>query len=80
MKRQVKLTGTQRIILVALYKEEGGMDRDEISKLTGIARTTLYNNLTKLEKLRVVCHYKKGNGKVGADKTMWKIGREGWQD
>ena len=78
MTRQVKLTGTQRILLIALYKKEKGMNRDELGTLTGIARTTIFDNLKKLEALKVVSRNRKGNGKVGASQTLWKIGKEGW--
>lgn len=69
-------TPTARTCLLLLSKEKK-MIRSEIVERTGISRSTIFDNLLKLEKKGFVIRYRKHNGKVGRPKKVWEITNEG---
>jgi predicted ArsR family transcriptional regulator len=85
MEKNLELTSTQQKILETL-EEYGTLERgtsnfeeDTLSGYTKIPRTTLFNNLKKLEKWSLVEHFKeeKENKGRGRSKILWKLKKEG---
>ena len=49
------------------------LTRADLVKKLDRARTTIYNNLEKLEKQKLIQRYRKQNGLVGRPLTFWFI-------
>lgn len=78
------LSNTQGIIIKAL-DEHGPLKRGNSYARKGtllgileIPRTTLYENLEKLEKKKIVERFEKNNGKRGRPHVFWRI-KEGFK-
>jgi len=73
LKRRTKgLTPKQHNIFKYL-STHGTMVRDELEKGLNIPHTTIYNNLVKLEKKRIVIRFSKPNNKKGRQHVYWSI-------
>lgn len=72
-----KLTPTQKEEIELLDFSEEGKERREIVKELKRPRSTIYDNLVKLEKKGFVKRYKQHNGKVGRPIKVWKLTEEG---
>ena len=75
--------------LLEILKENGSMTRDQICEEFGFKkynktryhreveqyhqRTTIFDNLTKLQKRNLVKKFRKNNGKRGRPSELWKI-------
>ncbi|TFG10207.1 MAG: MarR family transcriptional regulator [Promethearchaeota archaeon] len=59
--------------LIEFLKINGSRTRRELVNQLKIPRTTLYDNLLKLQKQRIVEKYAKNNGKRGRPVVYWKI-------
>jgi len=68
--------------LIDVLKKKGNMSRDEICEEFGYKkkiiiryekRTTIYDNLLKLEKKGKIKRFDINNGKRGRSITMWKL-------
>ena len=49
------------------------MTRRDLVSLLSIPRTTIYDNLLKLKKKRIVERFSENNGKVGRPLILWKL-------
>lgn len=69
-----EITETQMTILEVLARV-GQRTRDVLSIYTSIPRTTLYENLIKLQRMGYVRHYglKVDRHQVGRNKIVWQI-------
>jgi len=67
-----ELTTTQIKILQTLI-EYGEIDRTTLTEELQIARTTIYDNLLKLQKRKLIEKTSRNNGRRGRPITLWKI-------
>jgi len=66
------LTPIQNNLLKKL-DENGPLTRRELVKKLETPRTTIYDNLIKLQKRRLVEKFTRNNGKRGRPLVLWKI-------
>lgn len=59
--------------LIRLLKNDGPLTRKQIVNQLDTPRTTVFDNLTKLQKRRVVEKFSRNNGKRGRPKVYWRI-------
>lgn len=75
----VLLTPIQFKIIKTLEKHPKGLirglhdEKGSLMKCLGVARTTLYDNLYKLERMDLVEKYSKNDGNRGRPKEFWKV-------
>ena len=62
--------------LVKTLDDKGPLTRRELVKALGTPRTTIYDNLLKLQKLRVVEKFSRNEGKRGRPMIFWKVNSE----
>lgn len=62
----------QKRIFEIIAIKIGGANRDEICDMTSMPRTTVYDNLVKLEKMKFVEKYSKSNGMRGRPIVYWR--------
>ena len=66
------LTPIQHQILETL-KKEGPMHRAQLVKTLDTPRTTIYDNLLKLQKKKTIEKFSRNNGQRGAPLVFWKL-------
>ncbi|MFX1405599.1 MAG: MarR family transcriptional regulator [Promethearchaeota archaeon] len=66
------LTPIQHNLIKAL-KTNGAITRRELVKTLNIPRTTIYDNLLKLQKRKIIEKFTRNNGKRGRPLVFWKI-------
>lgn len=59
--------------LIKILKTDGPLTRRQLVKELERPRTTIYDNLVKLQKQKVVEKFSRNNGKRGRPKVYWKI-------
>jgi predicted ArsR family transcriptional regulator len=59
--------------LIRTLKVNGPLTRKELVNQLNTPRTTIYDNLVKLQKREKVKKYSRNNGKRGRPKTYWDI-------
>jgi len=59
--------------LIKKLKSEGPLSRRELVKSLETPRTTIYDNLVKLQQRKMVEKFSRNNGKRGRPKIFWKI-------
>ncbi|TFG23788.1 MAG: hypothetical protein EU532_13135 [Promethearchaeota archaeon] len=59
--------------LVKILEKSGPLTRNQLVKQLGTPRTTIYDNLLKLQKRRVLEKYTRSNGKRGRPLVFWKL-------
>ncbi|TXT61842.1 MAG: Sugar-specific transcriptional regulator TrmB [Promethearchaeota archaeon] len=59
--------------LLQILKNEGPLTRKQLVNELNTPRTTIYDNLVKLQKQKVVEKFSRNNGKRGRPKVYWKI-------
>jgi predicted ArsR family transcriptional regulator len=59
--------------IIKKLEEKGAMIRKDLVKELNTARTTIYDNLIKLKKRKVVEKYVKYEGKRGRPVVLWKL-------
>lgn len=59
--------------LIKILKNNGPLTRKELVNQLNTPRTTIYDNLVKLQKENVVKKFSRNNGKRGRPKIYWKI-------
>ena len=59
--------------LVKLLKNGGPLTRKEIVNQLATPRTTVFDNLTKLQKRKVVEKFSRNSGKRGRPKVYWRL-------
>jgi predicted ArsR family transcriptional regulator len=69
------LTPLQHNLIVKLEKD-GPLTRRQLVNKLKTPRTTIYDNLVKLQKNKVVEKFSRNNGKRGRPKVFWKIKQE----
>ena len=60
--------------ILNVLEKHGPSARDYLTMILERPRTTIYDELRKLEKLRLVSKFTRPNGKRGRDIVLWKIG------
>ena len=65
----------QHNIIIELYKN-GPLTRRELVKKLNKARTTIYDNLLKLQKKEIVSKFARNNGERGRPQIFWKLNAE----
>ncbi|KKL50187.1 hypothetical protein LCGC14_2308010 [marine sediment metagenome] len=73
--RQRDLSSAQNAIFEKL-KTFGPLTRRKLVTELNLARTTVYDNLIKLQKLKLIKKYSQHDGKRGRDFVFWKIKEE----
>ena len=68
---RVYLTDVQKKLLFELA--HGAYSRQQLVELTGIPRTTIYDNLVKLEKLNVVERFKVYDAGIRRPYIYWRF-------
>lgn len=68
---QEDLTPTQIKLLHIIRKKD--LTRKEIRKKTGFKRTTIFDNLAKLQKIKVVGKYSVNRGNRGRPRVYWGL-------
>ncbi|NHJ24364.1 MAG: hypothetical protein EAX89_07305 [Candidatus Lokiarchaeota archaeon] len=66
------LTPIQNNLIKTLY-EVGPLTRRELVKQLTTPRTTIYDNLLKLQKRKFIEKHTRNNGKRGRPQVVWKI-------
>jgi len=59
--------------LIKILKNNGPLTRKELVNQLNTPRTTIYDNLVKLQKENVVKKFSRNNGKRGRPKIYWEI-------
>jgi len=59
--------------LIKTLKDEGPLTRRDLVKELKIPRTTIYDNLVKLQKRRLIEKFSRTDGKRGRPLIFWKI-------
>lgn len=59
--------------LVRKLESEGPLTRRELVKCLNTPRTTIYDNLVKLQQRKIVEKFSRNNGQRGRPKIFWKI-------
>lgn len=72
IENKVYLTPIQNRV-IKLLRKNGSMYRTEIGRELKIERTTIYDNLLKLQKRKLVEKFSRNNGKRGRPIVYWKI-------
>jgi len=69
----MKITNRQALILLELEGSEFdiGVWRPDIAKELGTASTTIYDNLIKLRKKKLIERYETTDGKKGRNRIYW---------
>ena len=68
------LTPIQQTLIKTL-EEKGPLTRRDLVKILDTARTTIYDNLLKLKKKKVVVNFSRNEGKRGRPLIFWKINK-----
>ena len=66
------LTPTQNN-LIKILEESGPLTRRDLVKQLSTPRTTIYDNLIKLQKRKLVEKFTRNNGKRGRPLVLWKL-------
>lgn len=61
--------------LIKTLKNDGPLTRKQLVSDLKTPRTTIYDNLVKLQKQKVVEKFSRNNGKRGRPKVYWKISK-----
>ena len=59
--------------LIKTLKDEGPLTRRDLVKELKIPRTTIYDNLVKLQKRKLIEKFSRTDGKRGRPLIFWKI-------
>jgi predicted ArsR family transcriptional regulator len=59
--------------LIKTLKNNGPLTRRELVNQLNTPRTTIYDNLVKLQKENIVKKFSRNNGKRGRPKIFWEI-------
>ena len=59
--------------LIKLLEENGPMTRKDLVNRSKSARTTIYDNLVKLQKLKQIEKFSRNNGERGRPLVFWKL-------
>ena len=59
--------------LIKTLNEVGPLTRRELVKKLNTPRTTIYDNLLKLQKRKVIEKFTRNNGKRGRPLVVWKL-------
>lgn len=59
--------------IVKMLRDYSEISRDTLSKIMGVPRTTLYDNLVVLEKKGIVDKFEYNNGKRGRSIVYWRL-------
>lgn len=59
--------------LIKTLNEGGPLTRRELVKKLNTPRTTIYDNLLKLQKRKVIEKFTRNNGKRGRPLVVWKL-------
>jgi uncharacterized membrane protein len=59
--------------LIKTLQANGPITRRELVKHLNIPRTTIYDNLLKLQKRKIIEKFTRNNGKRGRPLVFWKI-------
>ncbi|MHA1782271.1 MAG: helix-turn-helix domain-containing protein [Promethearchaeota archaeon] len=59
--------------LIKILKEYGPSTRRELVKHLNIPRTTIYDNLLKLQKRKMLEKFTRNNGRRGRPLVFWKL-------
>ncbi len=62
-----------QVNLIKALKDEGPSTRRELVRELKIPRTTIYDNLVKLQKRKLIEKYSRSNGKRGRPLILWKL-------
>ncbi len=70
-----KLISPIQNFLIKTLKNNGPLTRRELVSKLNIPRTTVYDNLIKLQKENIVKKFSRNNGKKGRPKIYWEINK-----
>ncbi|MHA1292648.1 MAG: hypothetical protein ACTSQJ_08290 [Promethearchaeota archaeon] len=59
--------------LIKILENHGPITRRDLVKILNTPRTTIYDNLLKLQKLKLVEKFSRNNGKRGRPQIFWKL-------
>ena len=59
--------------IIRILENNGPMTRNEIVKDLKTARTTIYDNLVKLERLEIIFKNSINNGMIGRPMVYWQL-------
>ncbi|MHA1489811.1 MAG: hypothetical protein ACTSRI_09155 [Promethearchaeota archaeon] len=59
--------------LIKILKINGPLTRRYLVKILNTSRTTIYDNLIKLQKYKIVEKFIRNNGEVGRPLVIWKV-------
>ena len=61
------------VLLEAKNNDKIGLTRNMLTEILGLARTTIYDNLIKLQKLKITEKFIKNSGKRGRPLVFWRL-------
>jgi predicted ArsR family transcriptional regulator len=59
--------------LIKVLEKDGPITRRELVKALKIPRTTIYDNLLKLQRRKLIERFSRNNGRRGRPLVFWKI-------
>lgn len=59
--------------IINVLKNKGPLTRKDLVERLNTPRTTIYDNLTKLQKKRIIEKFSRNNGKIGRPLVFWKM-------
>ncbi|MBD3193806.1 MAG: hypothetical protein GF317_02045 [Candidatus Lokiarchaeota archaeon] len=71
--RQEDFLSPLQLKLIKTLDQQGPQTRKQLVNSLKTPRTTIYDNLVKLQKNRVVEKFSRNNGKRGRPKVYWRI-------
>ena len=69
----IPILSTLQDQIMKILKNNGPMTRNELVKALKSARTTIYDNLIKLERLELIKKYNHNSGLIGRPLVYWEI-------
>ncbi|MFW9971089.1 MAG: winged helix-turn-helix domain-containing protein [Candidatus Odinarchaeota archaeon] len=66
-----------QIEILKTLEEKGELTRRDFVKLLEIPRTTIYDNLVRLQKQKIIEKFSRSNGKAGRPLIYWKLTYKG---
>ncbi|MHA1283479.1 MAG: hypothetical protein ACTSVV_16530 [Promethearchaeota archaeon] len=61
--------------LIKILESSGPLTRKELVQILKTPRTTIYDNLLKLQKRKIVEKFSRNEGKRGRPKVFWKVNK-----
>ena len=72
-KNIITILSPLQLQLVKVLEVNGPMTRNDLVKELKSARTTIYDNLIRLERMKILQKFNNSNGMIGRPLVYWKL-------